>query len=657
MIFASCFGANAQSKYQVLPWHSKTTLYKYLMQQVNKQYNQRLDRLSLALRSSQSMLAYRRSRRKRYLKLLGNLPKKTPVHAKITRVIHRNGYIIRKVIYQSFPHHHVTANLYVPDGKGPYPGILFLCGHEMSAKATKSYQKTAILFAKHGFVMLVIDPIGQGERLQLTNEKGDGLTRGATTSHTLLDAGALLVGTSVAAYELWDNEQGLNFLCSLPKVDTTRLGVIGNSGGAGQTTYFMAYEPKIKAAAECSFVTQRKLNYRTIGPQDGCQWLPYEGRARLTEGDFLIMHAPKPILMLAGKYDFFSFIGTRKAYNVLQQVYSRLGSKAKLKLFAYPTGHGIQKPKREATVMWFRRWFYGDSAHITESNLQILPEKKLQCTKTGQVNTSYPDELDVQQHNVFIADTLKKSRQQFKRNSTRAEYLAKIRQTIGLPSHETAIVKAQFRGKIQEKNYTLHKVILRRKGQPPMPCLIMLPKRGKKAKKTIIWFSAKGKAHIADSASLMHKYWKNNDAVILADMRGMGETEDPARFNASKYHNREYRDEAIALHIGRPLVGQRVEDVQTVMDYIKKHERLDNQPVVIYANGAAATPALYAAVFNHKISKLYLYHTIKSYEYIVRHPLMKNAFSYVVPNVLKYYDLPNLVHLVDSLKVVYNNPM
>ena len=372
LILCSINSVLAQKKLNVIPWHSHATLFDYLIEHVDQQYQQRLSELTKATLSRQTMIAYRNSRHERFLNLVGKLPKRTPMHVQITGTIQRNGYRIEKVIYQSFPHHHVTADLYVPDGKGPFPGILFFCGHEMTSKATESYQKTCILFATHGFVVLSIDPISQGERLQLTDKEGKSLTgRGSTTGHTLLDAGANLVGTSVVSYMIYDNERGLDYLCSLPEVDTTRIGCIGNSGGGTQSTYFMAYEPKVKVSSVCSFTTRRERVFYTLGPQDGCQWLPFEGKERLDIGDFLIMHAPKPLLLLSAKYDFFDFSGTRETYHMLQRVYRSFGVEQKVHMFSWSDGHGISKPKREAAVTWFRRWFYGDTTYVKEGNLSI----------------------------------------------------------------------------------------------------------------------------------------------------------------------------------------------------------------------------------------------------------------------------------------------
>ena len=646
----------AQHKYDVLPWKSHVSLFQYLMQQVDRQYDQRLDNLNAAIESPVSICQYRDSRKERFLNLLGQLPPKEPLDVKITGKIKRDGYHIEKVIYQSFPHHHVTANLYVSDNtRGKVPGVLFFCGHEMTSKATESYQKTAILFATHGFVVLVIDPISQSERIQLTDKQGINLTRGATTEHTMLNAGSNLVGTSVVAYQLWDNERGLDYLLSRPEVDTTRIGVVGNSGGGTQATYFMAYEPRAKVAVPCSFVTRRANVFQTIGPQDGCWWIPFEGSDRLDIGDFLIMHAPQPLLILSARYDFFDYAGTKETYEKMKQVYRVFGAPEKVMKFTWSDGHGISKPKREAAVTWFRRWFYQDTTKVKEGDLQILSPGELQCTKTGQVNTSFPDEVDVQDHNLAIADSLKQVRKAFHKQSTRTEFLTQIRKTLGLPGKETTKVEPEWRGEVSNGSVTFKKVIIRREGQIPLPALVAYPKQETGIRKVVVWFDEKGKSVVADSTDLIKKYLNNRDAVILADMRGMGEAEDPKEYNASKYFDHEYRNVMISLHIGRPLLGQRVEDVMTVMDFIRTQDPLKDKAVEIHATGIAAPAVLHAAVFDHQISKLYLSHTITSYHYILEHPMMMDAYSYVLPNVLRYYDLPDLVSLIGKSRVLYSD--
>ena len=79
--------------------------------------------------------------------------------------------------------------------------------------------------ASNGIAVLVVDPIGQGERLQLIDREGKPLTRGATTEHTLLNAGFNLLGTSLAAQEYWDNHRALDYLLTRKDIDPEHIGV------------------------------------------------------------------------------------------------------------------------------------------------------------------------------------------------------------------------------------------------------------------------------------------------------------------------------------------------------------------------------------------------------------------------------------------------
>jgi cephalosporin-C deacetylase-like acetyl esterase len=641
----------AQRSYNILDWKSHTTLYHYVIHQLHRQYASRDSALKKALQTN-TLAGYQTVCRKRYFKLLGGFPAKTPLHPQVTGTVQEKGYRIEKVVYESFPHHHVTANLYIPDGRGPFPGILFFCGHEATAKATTTYQQTSILLAKHGFVVLTIDPISQGERYQFTGPTGHPLTRGGTTAHTLLASGSNLVGTSVVAYQLWDNERGLDYLCSLKEVDTSRLGCIGNSGGGTQAAYFIPYDPRIKAAAVCSYVTRRERTLELLGPQDGCQWLPGESGAGLDISDYLIMFAPKPVLILAGRYGFVDFSGTRDVYGELKEVYRHLHQPEKVGLFAYDDGHGIQIPKQEAAVRWFCHWFFHDNRPIGETDVHTLPEAALQVTKSGQVNSAFKDEATIQTHNLSLADSWKQPRRQLLETSSPEAYRKMIRKVLAIgPS--TPVLDTQQMGTLQKDGYQFQKLILRRKGQPPLPCLLAYAPGNRKEQKLMILLSAKGKKSVLQNDSLISAYAARGDALLVADLRGMGETSDEPAFNDKKYDNSEYRVAMLSLFIGHPLPGQRTEDIFTLLNYCKSDPHLKSLPVTIRASGVAAEPALLAAALDTRIDALQLVHTVPSFYTLLDHPMMQDQYAYIIPDVLRYFDLAGLVKFVGKNRVKY----
>ncbi|WP_205500023.1 alpha/beta hydrolase family protein [Rufibacter psychrotolerans] len=640
LLLALANGPHTQA--QVLPFKGQTVYNAYLVRHLHEAYDQRRAALEQALASPAQMQAYQAKVKEEYLRVLGTFPQKQPLNARITRTIKQNGFRVENLTYESRPNHHVTANLYIPEGKGPFPAVLLLNGHEMTAKATESYQKTARLFATHGFVVLSVDPFSQGERVQLTDAAGKTLTRGATTEHTLLNAGANLVGTSVAAYMLWDNVRGLDYLETRPEVDKTRFGAIGNSGGGTQTIYLTAFDDRIKAAAPCSYFTQRERYIEVAGSQDGCQYMPGEGNLEMA--DFIIAAAPKPVLVLAGENDFVDHRGTLQGFKELQQVYRTLQQPTKVELFVWPDGHGISQPKREVAVTWFRKWFYQDDTPIKEGNIGSLPEKDLLATPSGQVNTAFAQEATVQALNQRRFQDLARERQAFLAQQDKTALKTKVREVIGLQLNSTPVFTEVTDASLG-KGYRLEKRVLMRTGELPVPAMVYTPTgKGKPSRIRVhLTDKEKGKESLAKNDSLIQKEMAAGTILVFADLRGVGETKDDPKLNDAKYWSSEYRNAVLSLHLKRPLLGQRVQDVVTLLDYLKAQQGWENLPVHLEAEGVYGPVVTHAAFLDERITQATIGNAITTYEAYLRNPLQKDMYSNVVQGILQYYDLPDLV--------------
>jgi dienelactone hydrolase len=642
----------SQKQFNCLDWKSNVTVNTFLLQKMHEQYNERRKEFAHALISKKLTQEYIQSIRKKFADLLGNFPPKSSLNATVTGTLQRDGYRIEKIIYESFKSHHVTANLYIPEGKGKFPAALLLCGHENESKATESYQKTAILFAKNGFVVLVIDPISQSERFQLTNSNSNPLTRGGTTEHTLLNEASNLVDTSTPADELWDNVRGLDYLVTRPEVDTSRIGCLGNSGGGMQTIYFAAFENRVKVIAPCSYFAIRERTLEISGPADGCEQIPGEGKVHLELSDYLIAASPKPILVLAGRYDFIDYSGTLLAFNDLHKVYASLQESQNIKLFTYDDGHGISKPKREAAVLWFRKWFYHDSTKVKEEDLGTLTEKDLLCTATGQVNSTFTNEVSIPERNLFLFNQLKKNREIFLHQDINV-IRKKIATMLSLDLRNKKIA-VENKGEVENEKLVFQKMILRKINEIPLPVLLMNSSISK-PDKIIVWLNENGKNQLADSISLMESYLKKNDAVLLCDVSGTGETADVPRLNEAKYYNKEYRNDMLALHCGLSMVGIRTADILTLMDFIATVPDFKNVPVEINATGVTTIAAIHATLFSNHINQLNLYNGIKTYKTILENSVEKNWYSYVLNGVLKYYDIPDLIKIIGENKIHFIN--
>src|SRR3989475_9080289 len=104
-------------------------------------------------------------RRLMYMLGLDPLPKRTPLHVRITGPLERPNYRIEKLVFQSMPGLYVTGNFYLPrHASGPHPTILYLCGHAPGPLGAKSnYQDRAAWFASNGYCCLLLDTLEFGE--------------------------------------------------------------------------------------------------------------------------------------------------------------------------------------------------------------------------------------------------------------------------------------------------------------------------------------------------------------------------------------------------------------------------------------------------------------------------------------------------------------
>ena len=123
-----------------------------------------------AIGSVQEFDVRRQKLRERMIARIGGFPERTPLNAKVTGTMERKGYRIENVLFESRPGAYVTGNLYLPADvrfAPPYPAALELCGHSPLGKNAPKYQRVAMLAARSGVAVLVIDPAFTSEALTM----------------------------------------------------------------------------------------------------------------------------------------------------------------------------------------------------------------------------------------------------------------------------------------------------------------------------------------------------------------------------------------------------------------------------------------------------------------------------------------------------------
>lgn len=325
----------------------------------------------LACTTSEAVRARQRAVRAAALKSLGGFPERTPLNARTTGRVARDGYAVEKVLFESRPNFHVTAHLFLPDPAkfpGRRPGVVVPCGHSLNGKASGAYQRGCVKAAQRGLVALVYDPIDQGERRQGRNHA----TRWGCNAHNAVGVRAELLGGSAATFRVWDGVRALDYLESRPEVDATRLGVMGHSGGGTMTSWLMCLDDRIRYAAPSGFLSTQRAVCRECGPQDAEQF-PFGALAfGFSHLAHVVLRAPSPVLLCASHGDFFPFTGTLDTADAARRVYATLGAPEAFALSDTVGPHAWHESTSAYAVDWADRWLQGAAPSRTMRDYRAL---------------------------------------------------------------------------------------------------------------------------------------------------------------------------------------------------------------------------------------------------------------------------------------------
>ena len=165
-----------------------------------------------------------------------------------------------------------------------------------------------------------------------------------------------------------------------------RIGCMGNSGGGTQTSYLLALDDRITAAAPSCYITSFKRLLETIGPQDAEQNIFGQLAFGMDHAEYLTLFAPRPIRVCATTRDFFPIAGAKQAYERARGVYERLGLGERISFFEDDESHTWSEPLRIASVQWMSRWLRGvDELYVPQQDDMGITPEQMRITEHGQV--------------------------------------------------------------------------------------------------------------------------------------------------------------------------------------------------------------------------------------------------------------------------------
>jgi dienelactone hydrolase len=630
---------------------------RFYVDRVREVERRRLETLA-SIKTKADAVAYVEEVRAKIRTSFGPYPEKTALNPRITGVVERGAYKIEKVIFESRPGFLVSANLYIPKSrKFPLPGVVGTCGHSANGKAAEAYQSFSQGLARMGYVVLIYDPIGQGERMQYVDGNYKPRRGTGTREHMCAGNQQFLVDDFFGMWRAWDGIRALDYLLTREEVDARHLGVTGNSGGGTMTTWLCGVEQRWTMAAPSCFVTTFRRNLENELPADTEQCPPKALALGLDHEDFLAALAPKPVIILAKEKDYFDARGTEEAYGRLKRLYTLLGAEDNIALYIGPTYHGYSQENREAMYRWFNR-VTGISDAKQEPELVIEKDETLWCAPHGQVaalNNRPVYSFTAEKSKVLVKKRLDLDGPALARAVNDVLRLPRRRgvpefrilrphrdRRYPMPHAVTYMVRSERR---------VHAIVYRLSKER----LLSRPPRGKQ--RAVLYVS-----HHSSDAELREEPLirdliaaEPNSAFFTCDVRGIGDSQ-PDTTNPNSFlqiYGSDYFYSVHGIMLDRPYIGQKTHDILCVLDWLNAH---GHSEIHLAAKGWGALPATFAALLSEHVRQVTLKHALRSYSEVAESEGYQWPLSCLVPGVLKHFDLPDCYRELERKKLRHIEP-
>jgi cephalosporin-C deacetylase-like acetyl esterase len=607
-----------------------------------------------AIENKERAIARRDDVRRRIVRLVGGIPATTgPVNVKVFDSTKENGFTIENIAYESCPSYWVTANVYVPKGKGPFSAMIIAPGHG----AGKAFQYSwAANFAHAGILVLSIDPMGQGERMQHWDEELGRSKLEGSGDHEHANQTSLLIGQHIARYWFADGIRGVDYLAARPDVIADRIGTFGCSGGGTAAAYLAAMEPRIRVAAVASYLTSFKELLPGNGPQDAEQTLPGFIAERLDFADWVELAAPRPYAIIAFQEDFFPIAGARWTFEEARRIYSLYGMEGNLRLIHGQGGHCNLGPVMDQVVGFLlSHLFPGETAPKEFQRLRLDDFDKLTVTPTGQVSSSLKSltveaiarndavRLMAKPEVISNPDSLRR---------LQSTVQADVRRLAGVTADETQRPNVTARLLKQAEGYRTESLKIESEPGIRLAGVIGIPDSGG-AHPAILWMDPTPNEAIARSPDFIRLVRAGNLVIVFHPRDVLGEPQSgPEQLALGQYMPELLR----AAVVGKTIVGLRVDDVIRVMNWICSRNDVDRGRITLYGKGGLGMVALHAAAVDERVGKLVLEGSLLSYRTALEAALHKNLSEVVIPSVLTRYDTPQLMQVIFPRPILLINP-
>ena len=490
------------------------------------------------------------------------MPEKCPLNAKVVDTLDRDGYVIEKLYIETFPGVYFPCALYRPKDKtGPFPAIINPHGHWQTGRMAEAVQIRCANFALQGYLAFSYNMIGYIDNDQM--------------EHRFQSETAYLWSVNILSLQLWNSIRALDFITSLPEVDTDRVACTGCSGGGTQTFMVTPVDDRIKVTAPVNMVSSLM--------QGGCICENGPGTRMDTYNvEIAACAAPRPQILVGATGDWTDLLPELEYPDILS-IYRLSGDEDKLTYFYQDAGHNYNRNGREAVYKWFGRWLLGETDAEKLREVET-PVEDVEVLRVFDDENPRPDDaLDQDSIVHHVIDQAKKtlddlwpddekSLSDFRKKMQPA--LADVLNAKSLSPGEVnaAIIPARSMGRVKRDTFTAMRYVLSRPGAgDQIPAILYSPKGGADRKIANLIVHPDGKAALVDFATGrpdgMAEAMLEKDCMVFAiDTFMTGEHPSPFM---------EPKRERYSGHFSTfnaPDEALRVQDILTAIAYLQGRE-------------------------------------------------------------------------------------
>jgi dienelactone hydrolase len=310
----------------------------------------------------------------------------------VTEEVDFGSYTRKKLYFYTAQDCKVPAYLLIPKNlKSPAPAIVALHDHSGmyyygKEKIVDHKEELATLdwfheyryggrgyasaLAEEGYVVIVIDAVGFGERGPLTETwlkiipSDFGNAKKGTEDYirqydkfwgermAWLHDAVLYAGYTFLGLMVWDDIRTVDFLCTLPEVDKNRIGCIGLSMGGYRSVWLGAVDERIKCC--CTIGWMAKMD--DLAPfRCPSAWLVPGLYNRLPYPDLASLVAPRNLFVQYCENDQLFDLSTMvDACRTIQKVYKKAGCTENFESKGYPVGHMFNYEMQEDAFVFLK---------------------------------------------------------------------------------------------------------------------------------------------------------------------------------------------------------------------------------------------------------------------------------------------------------------